>query len=226
MYNICNDQLINTTNFILNAIMHVTLLFSFLTILFIYIIEPLSVSRFEYEIGHLVDDLINKSIPNKIDLSVITTNINNREKIINDFKNAMSVYYNITNEDSLQTIDTISIFDTLLKYLADHKNIYDNIMNDFSSKNNIVKIHNEYVKNNAIYLSIILIIITFILIILNKFSNISCINLTKLFTENILTFAFIGFIEYWFFVNYAFQYIPVEPSLLISSFIDNIKTLL
>ena len=223
MSNICNDQLIKTSTFILNAFIHVSLLFSFLTILFIYIIKPLSSSKFKEEIDHIIDDQINNAIPNKIDLSMIKTDINNRKKIINDLKNALSIYYKINNEDSSQALNTISIFDNIFNYINNHNNIYNNLINEYSSENNLIKIHNDYVENNAFYLSIILLIITSVLIILDKLSNISCINLTKLLTENLLTFIFIGFIEYWFFINYAFKYIPVKPSLLISSFIDNIK---
>ena len=226
MYNNCNNQIVNTTNFILNAFIHITLLFSFLTIFFIYIIEPISSYKFKLEIDHIIDYQINKAIPNKIDLSMITSNINNRNKIINDIKNALSNYYNTNNEDSSQALNTISIFDNIIKYISDNKNIYNNLITEYSSNNNLVNIHNNYVKNNAIYLSIILVIITSILIILNKLSYNSCINLTKLFTENILTFIFIGYIEYWFFINYILKYNHAEPSLLISSFIKNIKSLL
>ena len=59
-----------------------------------------------------------------------------------------------------------------------------------------------------------------------KISCGSCVNITKLIIENVLTFAFVGCIEYWFFMTYAAKFIPAPPSLLMRTAIDTIKTLL
>jgi hypothetical protein len=40
--------------------------------------------------------------------------------------------------------------------------------------------------------------------------------------ENIITFMFIGFIEIFFFYNIVLKYIPAPPSLLSSSFLNNL----
>lgn len=223
----CNSQLINTTTFILNAFIHVTLIFSFLTFLFINLIAPLSKNKFQEEMDHIIKKQVDEMIPNQIDLTNTENIINNRQKLINDLRNAFLIYYNVYNEDPEQGLITISLFETIVDYIINNRGIYyQNIVDKYSLDNNLVKYHNEYVINNSYYLSIILLLISAVLIVSDKLSDISCINLTKLFTENILTFAFIGCIEYWFFINYAFKYSPVQPSLLISSIIDDVKTLL
>jgi len=45
-----------------------------------------------------------------------------------------------------------------------------------------------------------------------------CQVLTKLTIELVIIFAFVGYIEYWFFTNVAFKYIPVKPDLLTKTF--------
>jgi hypothetical protein len=223
----CNNQLVNTTTFILNAFIHVTLIFSFLTFLFINIIAPLSMKKFHEEIDKIVEQQINTAIPNKIDLTDSVNAINNRQKLIGDLKNAFLLYYSVYNQDPTQVITEISIFETIVDYIINTRDFYyQNILDVYSSENYLVKNHNDYVINNAYYLSIILMIISTVIIISDKLSDIPCINLTKLFTENILTFACVGCIEYWFFINYAFKYSPAQPSLLINSIINDMKMLL
>ena len=50
------------------------------------------------------------------------------------------------------------------------------------------------------------------------------ISLKDLVVENIVTFLFIGIVEYLFFVNVAFKYIPAPPSLLTASFVNKFKS--
>jgi len=226
MDNICDSQLITTTTFMLNSFIHISILFAFLTFLFLNIIEPLSIHKFQEELDKIINEQIDKLIPEKIDLTAFNTNLIYRKKTL-DYITNMLDNYNLNNDKNVtNTLSTITTINNFADYCINNQFFYQNIIDTYSSENFLIKKHNDYVRNNAYYLSIILIVITTIIIIMDKLSNVSCINLTKLFTENILTFMFVGGIEYWFFINYAFKFSPAPPSLLISSCINQAKNLL
>ena len=43
------------------------------------------------------------------------------------------------------------------------------------------------------------------------------------FIENIVTFIFVGVIEFWFFTNVASKFIPAPPSILFTSLLNSLK---
>ena len=58
----------HTNIFILNIFLHVSILFAFLNVLFIYLIVPISTDLFKHEIGSNIENIINNAIPVPIDL--------------------------------------------------------------------------------------------------------------------------------------------------------------
>ena len=128
---------------------------------------------------------------------------------------------NINNAD-----DLYSTIYSLVDANTYGNNILDNYILQYSQPNSLLKIHNDAIINYGIQISIIFFIITITLIIFLKYACNKCINVTKLLLENCITFIFVGGIEYWFFMTYAFKYIPAPPSTLITTAIDTVKSYL
>jgi hypothetical protein len=197
--------------FILNVFLHVTILFTFLNILFKIIIAPLAVDAFKNEISTNIRTIIDKSIPTPIILP------NPKDNNINLNDTPLSPY--VKSNNSAKNIQQ------LLNILQNNK-IYDNYITEYSNPNPLLVSHNDDIIANGYYLSIILIIISIILITVIKRSCSECINVTKLVIENLLTFICVGIVEFWFFTTYAKNFVPTSPSLIVSSAIDNIKSYL
>jgi hypothetical protein len=234
-----NENLYYIINFILNGFLHVTLLFSFLTILYYYIISPLTESTLRDLIGSSIDtiydsnlsnvtislsQLIGENLKDNIQLSSFF-NENFDESNINDFLNMLS------NTDMNQVVSyTNSIQDIikveLIKYIYDNQYIINNYLEQNSTKDKLVNINNESVMFFAVVISISLLVISTIFFILFKTLLPNNINVSEIVLENVITFIFVGAIEYWFFTTYAFNFIPMPASLISSSTIDNIKNLL
>ena len=94
---------------------------------------------------------------------------------------------------------------------------------DTSHPDKCIKEHNDWLKTLSVSF-IIMIIIILMLIVYIYYSFGVTISLKDLVVENIVTFLFIGIVEYLFFVNVAFKYIPAPPSLLTASFVNKFKS--
>jgi hypothetical protein len=234
--NISETPLSFTSEFILNSFLHVTILFIFLNILFYVIIAPLSTSLARHEIGHQIIEGINKAIPKPINIDSNKmidcnqfTDIQSKAScttskiFLNDYilKTPIFSTLNIKNVDDLnKTIYTVLTTNT------DGNNILDNYILEYSTPNKLISDHNQQVVNYGINISVIFLIITIVLFIFLKYSCNKCINITKILIENIVTFTFIGGIEYWFFSEYASKFIPAPPSTLASTAINTVSSYL
>jgi hypothetical protein len=210
--NIKSSSLSHSSVFIVNIFLHVTILFAFLNMLFNYLIAPIAINAFKNEISNNIHDMIDKSIPEVIDLNQFFNNVDDLKLSMNNILSQLSFY------DSLQLSNFDKLYDILIS-----EDLYNNLIKQYSSPNPLILAHNNYIINVGFYMSIILFVISFILILVIKLSCDDCINLSKLFIENLVTFAFVGFVEYWFFTNYAIKFIPASPSLLVNSAIQNIQ---
>jgi len=229
-------------NLMLNSFLHVTLLFSFLSILFYYIVSPLTQTFFRQTISDLIDNIINKNIPNKITLSKldISQMINNYNLIQSELsKIKPSIEINNKNNDliksELSNIQPSSIeindqnninFIKLLDHTLNNPSIINNLIQQYSTTDDIINMNNESIISYSIIISFFLLILTSLLIITFKILFPDYINVSEILIENIITFTFVGIIEYWFFTNYAFKYVPESTSDMLKLSIKNIKTLL
>ena len=244
----CNVQsslLSHTNEFILNSFLHVSILFAFLSLLFYYLIAPLAKNAFKHEIGHQIIEAIDKAIPIPIDLRTKKTNKSiNPTSVSNKPTDALSLAAALAADNlsdaensamdyqvqqlpfaSMLNITTVSQLKALLSSESTNQ-IINNYIVEYSKPTTLINLHNLHILDYGYYLSLILFVITFVLIFFIKYSCGSCVNLTKLFLENIITFSFIGFIEFWFFTKYASKFIPAVPSLLIHSAFENVKSYL
>jgi len=90
------------------------------------------------------------------------------------------------------------------------------------SENTTIINNNLFSKMTHFIVLLYIILILFILV-LYLTNNLTMIQLFSVIVENIITFIFVGIIEYLFFKNIAFKYIPVLPSKVYNLLIDNIK---
>ncbi len=179
-----NNELLQG-KFFLNIAIHVTILFSILSILFIYYIT------------HLTSNLLNGHFTGIIN------------KYFKDNTNNLKNYIKTNN---LPFNNYINNFDY---------NYYEKV---YSKQDLTRKLINEQVINKIINVNILLVIITILYCItLLLTNNISYGDIKDLIIENIISFSIIGVIEYLFFTNIAFKFVPSPPSHILKSLLANLK---
>jgi hypothetical protein len=210
------DHKFSILQFILNCLLHVTILFFFLYALFIILIGPIAQNAFKDEFHHIISDLINNQLPNEsYDIDAMS------DSELDNFLNSAYPGYNSQDpiSKSLLRINIRQMYNVM----KNNPYIIKNYVTEYSSPNYLIKDHNDVVLAYGYAIIIFLVTITLSLCILFKIYFPKDINLFKLFLENIITFIFIGIGEYWFFTTYAVKFIPAAPSLLTNSSIDTIK---
>jgi len=66
----------------------------------------------------------------------------------------------------------------------------------------------------------------FVLLYMLRFAQVELPDMMEILKINIITFAFIGIVEYIFFTRVASKYIPVPPSLIARTFLQDVKNIL
>lgn len=189
----CSYKTSKSINLIINIILHVLILFSFLTILYFAVIAPLEQKSFEDEIKNQIKSSLTKQL--------------------NDFKD--------NSEYTKQMCDIINT------KITDEKGnevlVTDQIINNLSNKSPVITEHNKWITGTAI--AIISILMIGVIIYVNTLSSTCCkqMNIGYIIKENIITFIFVGIVEYLFFTQIAFKYVPAPPSTLVNSLINNFK---
>lgn len=147
------------------------------------------------------------------------------------------MYISSVSSESIDNI-TNDIIKTNIKNLI--KKIDDkdekNLINWEIAKNVAITIENKYntelpeitYNNTKLYNIAILCIILSILFLVGLgyyFDIIKKLNIKwgEIFKENFIIFSIIGIIEYLFFVNVAFKYVPVEPSTITNIILQKLK---
>jgi len=188
-----------TSELALNILLHSTILFTVLSILFTQFISNVTSNAINREIEHIINNDIGEihdEIKNIFDEQTNNEINKERRKILkNEFKT-------MTKTEN-----------------------YDYYINLFS-KNDVVRqsINNQvffYIKIVAVLLIIFLIFFIFYSV---KTETITQSTVRHIILENVITFIFIGAFEYLFFINVAFKYIPTKPSLLTKSLVDSLKS--
>jgi hypothetical protein len=158
-----------------NVFLHVLILFTILSALFILYISKLTTDGINKEFINIVNNAFSPTELSKIDSNGIL-------------------------KQNLKNIDPV-IFSTYI-------NQFNNYPNDLREEINL-KIKEEiFIVIGALILCCIL--INLIPIKFFKYCN----GLSTLLLELLVAFSLVGFIEFWFFTNVAFKYIPVKPSFL------------
>ena len=238
----------------LNIILHVTILFTILTLIFMFYISKLTTSHINNEISHLITDNLKKmlytSSGEPLDVSLNISNLHKLSSIINpqlqniinenilndptvkrlitdneDLKTSLSNNTDPSIQDSIKSnIDinnsqlSIKIKDILVNI---NYNYYINIFNKPEPYRTTV---NTNLFNNIKIINIFLVIfLVFFVIILLVTGLLPFSEVLQVFLENIITFLFVGMVEFWFFQNVASKFIPAPPSILFSSLFTSLK---
>jgi hypothetical protein len=207
---------ISSLQFVLNCFFHISLLFSFLILLFIIIIGPLAQSAFKHELGNIINDSIDSAMPIPINLDTID------DVQLDAILSMLPIYSSFPFSKTIFKSNIRQLYDTF----KSNPYILNNYIKEYSSVNYLIQKHNDDIISFGISIVIALYVITIILCITFKYYYPDSINLSKLLIENLLTFIIIGAGEYWFFMTYAKNFIPAPPSLLSKSAIDNVKNML
>ena len=147
----------------------------------------------------------------------------NLKRLLTVYKSTIPELNNMNDEQLDQLVDLII---TIQTDVIENPKLINKYIKEYNSPNYLINVHNNDIVSIAKSISLIFFIISILLIIFVKFSCNECINVTKLVSENIITFIFVGIVELWFFQNYAFKFVPAAPSLLISSSFDTVKQLI
>ena len=209
--------------FIIDIALHVFILFFFLTNFFVFYISKLTVDAFEHELGALIEDAIKKSKkmlnPTEIDLY---------KKVIKNIP--LDTIIKLSDDNSKKSIaESIAKLDqNALKNFTpeDKAGLFDTFIKMYSKPNKEVSENNKWLYkilavSNGFLLAIIITSIVMIKLTCNQ-----CVPIKYILIENLLIFLFVGIVEFLFFTQIAFKYIPIQPSMMINTFIDKLKKIM
>jgi len=185
------------------------------------VIKDLETNAFKAELSDIIDNNINSNLPSLIDLEKYKSDYNYKIAMLNNLNSSFGLSSN-PNVLLQENSDEITKITNILNSLT-VPNILDNYIKEYSKPNYVINLHNDNILEYGLRIICILSFIAVFLIAVVKFSCGMCTNVTKLFIENILTFVFVGGIEYWFFMTYASKFVPAPPSLLMTTAINSIK---
>ena len=177
----------------LNIILHIVILFIILSLLFKYYISNTTITTFNNSIDNIIDGLI----------------YNLKNEVVNKF----SFFNNIINNlNDVKNINNIN------------NNIYNYYYNLFSKEDLVKKISNEKIFFYITFVNVLLIIVFLVLTLIYLHHKLITIDDIKLILlENVITFIFVGFVEYLFFTRVAIKYSPVTQEEIYSRFLNSFK---
>jgi Na+-transporting methylmalonyl-CoA/oxaloacetate decarboxylase gamma subunit len=93
----------------------------------------------------------------------------------------------------------------------------------YKGQDPLVANHNEWLFGTVIAANVIM--VTFIILIVAILSSLCGhdVRVIELLQKNVVTFIFVGLVEYLFFTQVAFKYIPVLPSVMTTSFVHALQ---
>jgi len=208
-----------------NILLHVTILFTILSMLFKYYISGITTDVVNNEINSIIKDGIKNNVYNNSQ-NIINNQLNN---IINNQLNNNPLVSQLNNNPLVSQLNITS----------SSNNITDNILNNTQLASNFsydyyVKLFSKEDKEKAninklvfYYLNLINILLVIILvgylIYLYLTNTLSKSTIGHIIIENILTFICVGGFEYYLFVNVITKYVATPPELLYTSFINSLK---
>lgn len=172
----------------INGILHVLILFTFLTILFFTLVSSLEKTSFENEITNEINNSV-KSMATKISATT-------KEKV-------SRVLSKPINEDGKTALDIA--------------------IESYSKPSEVITEHNKWVKVTAISVILVIFLCLIIILLVLSYSCNKCTGISSIIKENIITFIFVGIVEYLFFTQIAFKYVPAPPSTMLTTIIDTFK---
>jgi len=107
--------------------------------------------------------------------------------------------------------------------LGGEETVFDVGIDNYSKPKEVTVEHNKWVKITAISIILMIFLSLFLVLTVLSFSCNKNIGLLGILKENIITFIFIGLVEYLFFTYVALKYIPVLPSTMMTTVIQTFQ---
>jgi F0F1-type ATP synthase membrane subunit b/b' len=224
-----------------NILLHVTILFTILSLFFKYYITLVSSNAINKEVKHLIEENIKNIDPS---LEQIKSKITQYKEMKN---NLAQQYAALTDTDTKNEIQNkisevtnkINNLKVLIPQFMDNDNqayitnITQNLTDNFSYEYYEKLFSEEDLTrqkvNNKIFLYInvvnVLLIMTLLFfgLYLIKTKSLDKDEMKTIVLENILTFMCVGIVEYLFFTKIILNFIPAPPSTIVTSLITSFK---
>jgi hypothetical protein len=236
--NIFDNGVIKNTNFSVNIILHVVILFTILANFFMFYIANVAANAINNEIKHVIDnqfDNMNKAdISNKINtlkvtynqlITQLTTSVYSQEEtniITNKLNNILLQIKNLNFLGSSlpfnNTNTNISFYNfvDLNNYITNFS--FDYYLKLFKQDDLSREKNNTQLFNSIKITNILLIMFAAIYIVTLLYSKLLNVDdFLHIVLENCITFFFVGIVEIIFFLYIALKFIPTSPSLLLES---------
>jgi len=235
----------------LNIILHMVILFTILTALFILYISKVTSNFINNELAGIVKQqfeenlYVSKNVPITPSLSIQSF----KQSIINNTNEYIDKQLQeaINNDEMIKQLkarkielsnnDTSIQMDKQLDEIESEINIrvvdiikgfdYKYYISIYKKEHMFRKLFNETLFTNVILINVILFVFLIFFIGYTYLTKaLSGKEILHIIMENIVTFIFVGMIELWFFLNVASQFAPAPPSLIFVSIFTSIKKIL
>lgn len=113
--------------------------------------------------------------------------------------------------------------ETFRKHIKDNSYLLSILKKIYSRPDEVMVKNNNWLKVFNFTVVVLLLTILTVLLITLYVSSATCIPIITVLKENLALFAFIGIVEYLFFIKIGMKYIPVLPSKIIESTIDRLN---
>jgi ABC-type multidrug transport system fused ATPase/permease subunit len=153
------------------------------------------------------------------------------------FLSAFFIFYvshlaKTTFEDELQSIIKQNMTDSINKLSVAERDYLrgaiqsmpiDTLQRLYSQPSAEVDTFNQWLFKVIIMLNIFMFLIISVAVIMLYTSCDQCVPIKHILIDNAVIFSLIGAVEYLFFTRVAIKYIPVMPSVMITSFFDSLS---
>lgn len=127
-------------------------------------------------------------------------------------------------EDQIEDLissNTVHVSDDMRKILR--SDTVNNIKEVYSKPHKIMEQHNSWLFTSIIMTNVAMFLLVTISTLLLIYQCNQCIPIGHVMLENLITFIFVGFVEYLFFTRVALKYIPTPPSTIVNRVVERLK---
>lgn len=203
----------------INISVHVLILFTILSMLFMFYISKVARNALNKEISHGLGDAVDAGF------AAINKNINQNLNAGYGNSPMLDKISNMHPEiaNAVQKMKATGRVDVSKIGHSLNGDLVDKLRKSYEKVDKTVETHNNWLFNSIIITNVSLFIFVTMLIVILLYQCEQCIPIKHILLENAVTFFFVGIIEYFFFTKIAVKYIPSKPSLIVNSFFDSVE---
>lgn len=125
--------------------------------------------------------------------------------------------------DDLITSNTVHMSEDLRKII--NSDAVNKMKEVYSKPHKLTTQHNSWLFTSIVSTNIAMFLLVTISTLLLIYQCDKCIPIGHVMTENIITFIFVGIVEYLFFTRVALKYIPSPPSAIVKRVLTKLKNI-